>query len=33
MLQVLVPISQKFCCKEEVLGYAKVVHKKGDEKK
>ena len=28
MLQVLVTISQKFCCKKEALGYAKVIHKK-----
>jgi hypothetical protein len=28
MLQVLVTISQKFCCKKEAYGYAKVIHKK-----
>ena len=28
MLQVLVAISQKFCCRKEALGYAKVIHKK-----
>jgi hypothetical protein len=28
MLQVLVVISQKFCCREEACGYAKVIHKK-----
>ena len=33
MLQILVAISQKFCCKKEAWGYAKVIHKKGKEKK
>ena len=28
MLQVLVAISQKFCCIKEACGYAKVIHKK-----
>jgi hypothetical protein len=28
MLQVLVAISQKFYCKEETWGYAKVIHRK-----
>ena len=28
MLQVLVAISQKFYCKKETWGYAKVIHKK-----
>jgi hypothetical protein len=28
MLQVLVVISKKFCCREEACGYAKVIHKK-----
>ena len=29
MLQVLVAISLKFCCRKEAWGYAKVIHKKG----
>jgi hypothetical protein len=33
MLQVLVVISQKFCCREEVCGYTKVIHKKRKELK
>ena len=33
MLQVLVAISQKFCCRKEAWGYAKVIHKKRKEKK
>jgi hypothetical protein len=33
MLQVLVVISQKFCCREETCGYAKVIHKKREKKK
>ena len=33
MLQVLVTISQKFYCRKEALGYAKVIHKKIREKK
>jgi hypothetical protein len=33
MLQVLVTISQKFCCKEEALDYAKVIHKKRKKKR
>ena len=28
MLQVLVVISQKICCRKEAWGYAKVIHKK-----
>jgi hypothetical protein len=28
MLQVLVTISQKFYCRKEACGYAKVIHKK-----
>ena len=31
MLQVLVAISQKFCCRKETWGYAKVIHKKVEE--
>ena len=33
MLQVLVAISQKFCCIKEACGYAKVIHKKERDKK
>ena len=33
MLQDLVAVSQKFCCRKEALGYAKVIHRKKDEKK
>ena len=33
MLQVLVTISQKFCCRKEPWGYAKVIYKKRVEKK
>jgi hypothetical protein len=33
MLQVLVVISQKFCCREEECGYAKVIHKKEKKKR
>ena len=33
MLQVLVAISQKFCCRKEALGYAKVINKKKRKKK
>ena len=33
MLQVLVAISQKFCCKKEAWGYAKVIHKKRKKEK
>ena len=33
MLQVLVTISQKFCCRKETWGYAKVIHKKGKKNK
>ena len=32
MLQVLVDISQKFCCRKEAWGYAKVCKKEGKEK-
>jgi hypothetical protein len=28
MLQFLITISQKFCCKEDACGYAKVIHEK-----
>ena len=28
MLQVLITISQKFYCRKETWGYAKVIHKK-----
>jgi hypothetical protein len=28
MLQVLVAISHKFCCRKEVCGYAKVIQKR-----
>ena len=28
MLQVLVAIFKKICCRKEALGYAKVIHKK-----
>jgi hypothetical protein len=33
MLQVFVAISQKFCCREEECGYAKVIHKKEERKR
>jgi hypothetical protein len=33
MLQVLVAISQKFCCRKEACGYAKVIHKEKRELK
>ena len=33
MLQVLVTISQKFCCRKEAWGYAKVIYEKKDRKK
>ena len=33
MLQVLVAISQKFCCRKEAWGYAKVIHKKRKKRK
>jgi hypothetical protein len=33
MLQVIVAISQKFCRRNESWGYAKVIHKKEEEKK
>ena len=33
MLQVLVAISQKFCCRKEAWGYAKVIQKKDKRKK
>ena len=32
MLQILVAISQKFCCRTEAWGYAKVIHKKRERK-
>jgi hypothetical protein len=28
MLQVLVAISQKYCCRKEACDYAKVIHEK-----
>jgi hypothetical protein len=33
MLQVLVTVSLKFCCRKEAWGYAKVIHKKRERKK
>ena len=33
MLQVLVAISVKFCCRKEAWGYAKVIHKKRKKRK
>ena len=33
MLQVLVAISQNFCCRKEIWGYAKVNHKKREKEK
>ena len=33
MLQVLIAISQRFCCRKEAWGYAKVIHKKREDKK
>ena len=33
MLQVLVAMSQKFCCIKEACDYETVIHKKRDEKK
>jgi hypothetical protein len=33
MLQVLVAISLKFCCRKEAWGYAKVIHEKNEEEK
>ena len=33
MLQVLVALSLKFCCRKEALGYAKVIHKKRESSK
>jgi hypothetical protein len=33
MFQVFVAISQKFCCREEECGYAKVIHKKEEIKR
>ena len=32
MLQALVAISQKFCCRKEAWGYAKVIKKKKKKK-
>ena len=32
MLQVLVTISQKFCCRKEAWGYAKVIYKKREKR-
>ena len=33
MLQDLVVVSQKFCCRKEALGYAKAIHEKKKRKK
>ena len=33
MLQLLVATSQKFCCRKETWGYAKVIHKKEKKKR
>ena len=33
MLQVLVAISQKFCCRKEACGYAKIIHRKREKKR
>ena len=33
MLQVLIAISQKFCCTKETWGYAKVIQKKEKKKR
>ena len=33
MLQVLIAISQKFCCRKEAWGYEKVIHKKRKKEK
>ena len=33
MLQVLVAISLKFCCRKETWGYAKVIHEKRKKRK
>ena len=33
MLQVLVVVSQKFCCRKEAWGYAKVIHEKKKKRK
>ena len=33
MLQDLVAISQKFCCRKEACGYAKVIDKKREKRK
>jgi hypothetical protein len=33
MLQVLITISQKFSCRKEACGYAKVIHKKREKRK
>ena len=33
MLQVLVAICQKFCCRKDARGYAKVIHKKKKKEK
>ena len=33
MLQVLVAISQKFCCGKETWGFAEVIHKNKEKKK
>ena len=33
MLQVLIAISQKFCCRKEACDYAKVIYKKKRKRK
>ena len=33
MLKDVVATSQKFCCKKETWGYAKVIHKKREKEK
>ena len=33
MPQILVAISQKFCCRKEAWGYAKFIHKKRKKEK
>jgi hypothetical protein len=32
MFQILAAISQKFCCRKEAWGYAKVIHEKKEKK-
>jgi hypothetical protein len=33
MLHILVTISKKFCCRKDIWGYAKVIHKKNKKKR